>query len=135
MKSSVFWDMILCSLVQVNRSFRRTYHFHLWGQRVWQASKQHEAGSSQAGFLLSLLQISLLSPEYITQMTELFMVTAVGTPNPTTLNGCEDLNWTDLVQNWVKRHYQHWAFWFYQQNWLQVIKWKPYQHSPLTMAP
>jgi hypothetical protein len=41
MKNTAFWDMTLCSLIEVYCSFRGTYCHHLQGQRVSQArSKQ-----------------------------------------------------------------------------------------------
>jgi hypothetical protein len=30
-KNFIFWDIMLCSLVKVNRHFRGTHHFHLQG--------------------------------------------------------------------------------------------------------
>jgi hypothetical protein len=42
-KSSVFWDVILCSLM-VSQCFRGTYHFHLQGERVSQARNHYKAG-------------------------------------------------------------------------------------------
>jgi hypothetical protein len=41
MKSTTFWDVTLCSTVQVNWCFRGTYCLHLQGQRVSQARRQH----------------------------------------------------------------------------------------------
>jgi hypothetical protein len=43
MKSSNFWDIMLCGSVKVSKCFRRTYHLHLLGQRVSQTRIQHEA--------------------------------------------------------------------------------------------
>jgi hypothetical protein len=66
MKSSIFWDMTLCSLLKVSRCFGETYRFHIQFQRISQARNQREAGSRyqaesgsacyllHAGFLLDL---------------------------------------------------------------------------------
>jgi hypothetical protein len=54
-ESSVILDMMLYSMAKVDSSFRGTYQ---------QARKQHKAGSSHTDFYLSLLYISLLSPNY-----------------------------------------------------------------------
>jgi hypothetical protein len=42
MKSSVFWDITLCSLLKVNHCFRQTCHLHLQGWRISQARNQRE---------------------------------------------------------------------------------------------
>jgi hypothetical protein len=34
MKSTVFWNIMLCSLLKVNRCFRGIYHFHLQGRAL-----------------------------------------------------------------------------------------------------
>jgi hypothetical protein len=49
MKSStVFWDMMPCSSVDVNQCPRGTYCLHLQGQRVSQASNYEEGGGQQS---------------------------------------------------------------------------------------
>jgi hypothetical protein len=62
MKSTIFWDVTLCSLVKANRHFKGAYHLNLESQRISQA--RHKLASSFAyflvndGFLLGLLQLS-----------------------------------------------------------------------------
>lgn len=46
-KRSVLWDIMVCSPLKVNQHFRGTLHLHLYGPRINQARKQHEAGSKQ----------------------------------------------------------------------------------------
>jgi hypothetical protein len=43
MKSTIFWDIMLCSPLKVNQHFRGTYHLHLQGRRISQARNQHES--------------------------------------------------------------------------------------------
>jgi hypothetical protein len=43
MKSTIFWDTMLCSLLKVNWHFRGTYHLHLQGRRISRATHQHES--------------------------------------------------------------------------------------------
>jgi hypothetical protein len=43
MKSSIFWDIMSCSTLKVNRHFGGTCHLHLQGQRISQAKKQCES--------------------------------------------------------------------------------------------
>jgi hypothetical protein len=50
-KSSVFWNIMLFRLMDVNPYFRGTHCLHLQGQRVSQVRNQHEAGSKQNWFL------------------------------------------------------------------------------------
>jgi hypothetical protein len=45
MKSYIFWDILLCSLMKVSRCFEGTYRFHLQGRRISHPGNQHEAGS------------------------------------------------------------------------------------------
>jgi hypothetical protein len=45
MKSSVLWNITLCSPVEVNTRFDATYRFHLQGFRVSRAINQNVAGS------------------------------------------------------------------------------------------
>jgi hypothetical protein len=44
-KSSVVWDIILCSLLKVNQRFGGTCHLHLQGRRGSQVRNEHEAVS------------------------------------------------------------------------------------------
>jgi hypothetical protein len=46
-KSSVFWDITLCSPLKVNRRFGGTCHVHLQCWRISQARNQCEAGGKQ----------------------------------------------------------------------------------------
>jgi hypothetical protein len=55
MKSTIFWDLLLCSPLSVNRRFGGTYCLHLQSLRVSQTRKQHEAGSKQSSSWLILL--------------------------------------------------------------------------------
>jgi hypothetical protein len=48
MKTTVFWDMMLCNPLNVNRRFGGTYCLHLQGQRALFAT------CLLAGFLLGL---------------------------------------------------------------------------------
>jgi hypothetical protein len=41
MKSTVFWDMMLCSPLKVNQLFGGTYHLHLQDE-ISRAKYQHE---------------------------------------------------------------------------------------------
>jgi hypothetical protein len=45
MKSSVFWDIMLCSPLKINRCFGGTLCFHTQGRRISHARNQHEEGS------------------------------------------------------------------------------------------
>jgi hypothetical protein len=44
---SVLWDIMLCSLMKVNKYFGGTCHLCLQGQRLSQARIPHKAGSKQ----------------------------------------------------------------------------------------
>jgi hypothetical protein len=46
MKSTVFWDITLCSPLKVNRRFGGTYRLHLQGRRISRAINQQEAVAS-----------------------------------------------------------------------------------------
>jgi hypothetical protein len=63
MKSSVVWDITLCSPVEVNRRFGGTSRLHL--QNRSNARNQHEAGSKQSCFSFlaysSILKMDLIS--------------------------------------------------------------------------
>jgi hypothetical protein len=48
MNSSIFWDIMPCSLVKDNQHFGGTYHIHLQGWRVSQARNQHGVGKMQS---------------------------------------------------------------------------------------
>jgi hypothetical protein len=43
-RSSDFWDIMLCSLLKANQCFRRTCCLHFQDQRISQARNQHEGG-------------------------------------------------------------------------------------------
>jgi hypothetical protein len=53
MKSSVFWDIMPCTLLKVNWHFGGTCCLHLQGQRISQASNQQERGSKEQVALLA----------------------------------------------------------------------------------
>jgi hypothetical protein len=42
MKSTVFWNITLCSPLKVNPRFRGTYRLHLQGIKISSARKEHE---------------------------------------------------------------------------------------------
>jgi hypothetical protein len=48
MKSTIFWDMTLCSPLSCNRRFGGTYRLHLQGRRIISARTSRQAGSKQA---------------------------------------------------------------------------------------
>jgi hypothetical protein len=55
MKSTVFWDITLCSRLKVNRRFGETYRHHRQGRQISQVRNQRKAvlaTSFHAGFLL-----------------------------------------------------------------------------------
>jgi hypothetical protein len=52
MKSYIFWDIMSCSPLRINRHFGGTCHLYLQGRRISQARNQ--ATSFHAGFLLGL---------------------------------------------------------------------------------
>jgi hypothetical protein len=81
LKSSVFWDITLCSAVKVNRHFVGTYHLHHQGLRVSQARNQHEAGNTGSKRLFTFTGLHSV----ISQKTELFRTIAVRASNPTVL--------------------------------------------------
>jgi hypothetical protein len=49
MKNSVFWDIMPCSHLKVNRSLRGTYRLHLQGRRINQARNQPESRWQDGG--------------------------------------------------------------------------------------
>jgi hypothetical protein len=51
MKSPIFWDKMLCSLLKVSQHYVGTCFLQLQYQRISQTRNQHEAGSMLAGFL------------------------------------------------------------------------------------
>jgi hypothetical protein len=53
----MFWDIMPCSLLKVNRHFGRTSHLHLQGRRICQARNQHKAGSKQSLAYSSTLKV------------------------------------------------------------------------------
>jgi hypothetical protein len=50
MKSSIFWDITLCSQVRVSLRVRETYHRHIQGRRVSQIRNQYQSGSKKDPF-------------------------------------------------------------------------------------
>jgi hypothetical protein len=54
MKSSIFWDITLCSPLKVTWYFGGTCHLHLQGQRICQARHQHETDSKQSSSTLKI---------------------------------------------------------------------------------
>jgi hypothetical protein len=58
MKSTIFWDITLCSLLNVNRRFRGIYHLHFQGRRISQTRNQHEALLATCFTLVSCLAYS-----------------------------------------------------------------------------
>jgi hypothetical protein len=56
-KSSIFWEIMPCSLLKINRHFGGTCRLHLHGWRISQARNQLKSGLAfcfHAGFLLGL---------------------------------------------------------------------------------
>jgi hypothetical protein len=53
MKSTIFWDITPCSLLQVNRRSGGTYSLHFQGRKISQGSSAFRL--LQDGFLLGLL--------------------------------------------------------------------------------
>jgi hypothetical protein len=47
LKSSVFWDITLCSRLKIMRRFGRTCRLHFQGRKISQERKQHEAGGKK----------------------------------------------------------------------------------------
>jgi hypothetical protein len=45
MKITIFWDIMLCSPLNVNRHFGGTYHLHLQGRRMRRAKNQRESSA------------------------------------------------------------------------------------------
>jgi hypothetical protein len=43
MNSTVFWDILPCSPLKVNRRFGRIYRLHIQGRRISRARNQHES--------------------------------------------------------------------------------------------
>jgi hypothetical protein len=42
MKNTIFWDIMLCSPLKVNRRFAETYRLHLQGRKISQARNQRK---------------------------------------------------------------------------------------------
>jgi hypothetical protein len=55
MKSSVFWDITLCSPLKVNRPFGGTYRLHRQGRKICQARNQRESRWKPVFTLVSCL--------------------------------------------------------------------------------
>jgi hypothetical protein len=51
MKSTIFWDVMPCSKIEIHKYFGEIYHFHLKDQQVNQASNKQAASS--LSFLLT----------------------------------------------------------------------------------
>jgi hypothetical protein len=96
LKSSIFWDIMPCSPLKVNRSFGGTWRLHLRGRIINQARNQRKTGSKQT-FLAWLIFRPRrwrrhFPPEraltfnglcgVISQKIEMFITTAVRTSNP-----------------------------------------------------
>jgi hypothetical protein len=60
MKSSVFWDITLCSPLKVCRWFGGTYLLHLQGWWISQTIKQHEVSLKLSSLACFLLQAGIL---------------------------------------------------------------------------
>jgi hypothetical protein len=102
LKSSIFWDIMPCSPLEVNRRFWGRYRLYLQGWRIFQAWNQHEAGVScwfLAWFILQLCFLPAFSclsysstmkmevecsseTSVISQKMRLFMISDVRTSNP-----------------------------------------------------
>jgi hypothetical protein len=54
-KSSIFWDIMLCSPLKLNRRFGGTCHLHLQDRRISQATNRLKAGGKQSFQLPSWL--------------------------------------------------------------------------------
>jgi hypothetical protein len=52
MKSTIFWDITLCSPLKVNRRFGRTYRLHLQGRRISRARNQRGSRCLLGGIFL-----------------------------------------------------------------------------------
>jgi hypothetical protein len=63
MKISIFWDVMSCSPLKVNRRFGGTCRLHLQGWRISQARNQHEAGGRQSSWLIGLVYFASLKME------------------------------------------------------------------------
>jgi hypothetical protein len=82
-KSTVFWDMSLCSMVKVNRHFAGIYHLHhhqvsccYFAQLIWSWRQRRYVPSKRWLTINGLHGV-------ISQKIELFISIAVGTSNPT----------------------------------------------------
>jgi hypothetical protein len=81
--SSVFWYIMPCSPVEVDRSFGRIYGFHIQGWRVSDTGNHHEAGSKQSSAQRYVTRKCLLAftgfHGVVSQKVELLIVTLVRT--------------------------------------------------------
>jgi hypothetical protein len=61
MESSIFWDILPCTLLKANRRFGRTYRLHLQGRRLSKARNQHEEINNliYIGFKARMIKILL----------------------------------------------------------------------------
>jgi hypothetical protein len=109
--SSIFWDIMLCSLLEVNRCFGRTCCLHLSGQKISQARKQCEAGSkpSVSNVLLNIcvFVLSLIQQIYFwikhSCTSKLFMIT-----NVTFLKNLFTLNDSVIIHKAELSYYFFW---------------------------
>jgi hypothetical protein len=62
-KSSIFWDIILCNPLKANQHFGGTCHLHLQGQRLSQARNQRERKWQAELFHTDLLRGLFFDPE------------------------------------------------------------------------
>jgi hypothetical protein len=54
MKSSIFWDKILCSLIKINKHFGETCHFHLQGWGITKQENNVKAGDMQGNWIADI---------------------------------------------------------------------------------
>jgi hypothetical protein len=87
LKSTIFWDITLCSLLSIYRRFGGTYRLHLQGRKISLARWRRHIPPKRRFTLNGLHGV-------ISQKIELFITTAVRTSNSTKLN---------LVWGWIAR--------------------------------
>jgi hypothetical protein len=69
MKSSVVWNITLCSPLKVSRCFGGTWRIHLQGRRIGKARNQHEAGSKESPLLATcFMLVSCLTDSLMLKM-------------------------------------------------------------------
>jgi hypothetical protein len=84
-KSSIFWDIKVCTPLKDNWCFRRTCHLYLQGWR--EARNQQEPNRKQTSVNKNLVQVSPWF-SYIACTCSLFKDILVKTISPGTLNSC-----------------------------------------------